>query len=90
MDTITGDKRFEWRGEDLFVVMEHMHEDACWLKADLMEEIRAAAPDTDADATVYIIERDEKGDKIHKAIEVVTFIGGDVLCYLDPEAITAH
>lgn len=81
--------RFEWVGRELFIVKEQMHEDACWVKSDLMHDIREAGEHIKGEPDdIYIIERDEKGDKHHKVIEVVVFPGGDTLFYIDPDALS--
>ena len=86
-----GDTRFEWINGELFVLMEQMHEDACWVKADLMHDIREAGAEIKGEPDVFIVERNEgKADKVHAVLEVIVFAGGDTLFYIDPEAMTTE
>lgn len=83
--------KFEWRGNELFVVAEAFHGDSAWIDSGVVERIRNACPDNVAieDISVFMLVRSDSGDKVFSVEPpMVMYSGGDVLCFLKP--LTTH
>jgi len=81
-------KPFAWVGEELYVVVDELEDpDVAWIPVHLIEDIRMTAPKTEAEATVFIVEKGKDGEpnKIHRAVETITFKGGEIMCVLGGE-----
>lgn len=81
-------KKFEWRNGELFAVSDSVCGDTAWLDSYQVEQIRAECPPGIADEfPMFVIQRLESGDKLWKVKDgtcVITFAGGDVLCFIEP------
>jgi hypothetical protein len=83
-------EKFHWNGSTLHVLGEAFDGDTCWIRSDLMQEIREATPETTDEVMVFIINRTDRGDEVSLVEELVIIPGGDALCYLAPVKEEMH
>lgn len=82
-DLCRNGEKFEWRGDELFLLAGLMLTDDAWVDSYTMEGARSMSKGKDQ-YDIFIINRTDEGDRIFKTEDFVVFAGGDVMFSVSP------